>query len=73
MRVMLLGVSALLAAGVFVAMFLSVCRAQRRPEGPPGVRRGLATELLWAAIPCLMVIAAVIPAALKILVVESAD
>jgi heme/copper-type cytochrome/quinol oxidase subunit 2 len=73
MRVTLLGVCALLATGVFVAMFLSICRVQRRPQGPPESGRGLAMELLWAAIPCLMVIAAVIPAALEILVVESAD
>jgi heme/copper-type cytochrome/quinol oxidase subunit 2 len=72
MRITMLGICALLAAGVFVAMFLSICQAQRRTEGPPGASRGLAMELLWAAIPSPMVIAAAIPAAIKILVVDSA-
>jgi len=72
MRITMPGICALLAAGVFVAMFLSICQAQRRTEGQAGASRGLAMELLWAAIPCLMVVAAVIPAAIKIVVVDSA-
>jgi heme/copper-type cytochrome/quinol oxidase subunit 2 len=72
MRITMPGICALLAAGVFVAMFLSICQAQRRTEALAGASRGLAMELLWAAIPCLMVVAAVIPAAIKILVVHSA-
>jgi hypothetical protein len=71
MRITMLGVCALLAAGVFVAMFLSICRAQGRSDVPPCGRRSLAIELVWAAIPCLMIITALIPAAMRILVAES--
>jgi heme/copper-type cytochrome/quinol oxidase subunit 2 len=72
MRITMLGVCALLAAGVFVAMFHSICRSQGRTDDGPCGRRGLAIELLWASIPCLMIITALIPAAIRILVAESA-
>jgi heme/copper-type cytochrome/quinol oxidase subunit 2 len=71
MRVALLGVCALLALGVFAAMLLGVGRRHEAPDAQPGARRGLALELVWAVIPCLMVIAAVMPAAIKILETES--
>jgi hypothetical protein len=70
MRVAMLGVCALLASGVFAAMFLAICRARHASDAPSRVRPGLTGELLWAAVPCLMVIAAVTPAAVRILVAE---
>jgi heme/copper-type cytochrome/quinol oxidase subunit 2 len=71
MRFTLLGVCALFGAGVFASVFLAICRAHAASDAPSRVRRGLARELLWAAIPCLTVIAAVTPAAIKILLAES--
>jgi hypothetical protein len=71
MRLTLFGVCALLGACVFAAMFLAICRTHAARDARSRVRRGLARELLWAAIPCLTVIAAVIPAAIKILLAES--
>jgi heme/copper-type cytochrome/quinol oxidase subunit 2 len=70
MRAAMLGVCALLVLAVFAAMFLTICRAQAASDAPPGIGPGLTSELLWAAIPCLMVIAAVTPAAVGILVAE---
>jgi len=67
MRIAILGVCALLAAGVFATMLLTICRAHHAGRAAPRPRRGLTVELLWAAIPCLMVVAAVIPAVVKVL------
>ena len=67
MRAVMFGVCSLLSVGVFAAMFLSICRAHDAGDAPLGVRSALTIELLWAAIPCLMVVAAVVPAAVKIL------
>jgi hypothetical protein len=69
-RAAMLGVCALLAAGAFAAMFLTILRAQAASDARPGIRPRLASELLWAALPCLIVIAAVTPAAVRILVAE---
>lgn len=66
MRLVILGVCALLAAGVFAAMFLSIWSTRRATAADTTFRQSLATELVWAAIPCLMMIAAAIPAAIAI-------
>lgn len=67
MRVVMLGVCALLAAGVFATMFVTICRSHAVSDVPPGVRRRLTIELVWAAIPCLLVVAAFVPAVVKVL------
>jgi heme/copper-type cytochrome/quinol oxidase subunit 2 len=62
----MLGMCALLAAGVFSAMFLSIWSTRRAPAADDILRQRLAAELVWAAIPCLMMLAAAIPAVIAI-------
>jgi heme/copper-type cytochrome/quinol oxidase subunit 2 len=57
---------ALLAAGVFAAMFLSIWSARRAPAAQITPRQRFAAELVWAAIPCLMVLAAAVPAVIAV-------
>jgi heme/copper-type cytochrome/quinol oxidase subunit 2 len=57
----------LVVAGVFAAMLLSIWSAHRDPVAQITSRQRLAAELVWAAIPCLMVLAAAIPAVIAIL------
>jgi heme/copper-type cytochrome/quinol oxidase subunit 2 len=57
---------AVVAAGVFAAMFLSIWRARRAPAAQIPSRQRFAAELVWAAIPCLMALAAAIPAVIAI-------
>jgi heme/copper-type cytochrome/quinol oxidase subunit 2 len=56
----------LVTAGVFAAMFLSIWSTRRVPsvQTIPGQR--FAAELVWAAIPCLMILAAAIPAVIAV-------
>jgi heme/copper-type cytochrome/quinol oxidase subunit 2 len=51
---------ALVAAGVFAAMFVSIWSARRAPAASGAFRQSFATELVWAAIPCLVILAAAI-------------
>jgi heme/copper-type cytochrome/quinol oxidase subunit 2 len=67
MRVIILGMCALLAAGVLGTMLLSVWSSRRTVDRTPDFRQGIVAELVWAVIPCLMVIAAAIPAAIAII------
>lgn len=67
MRLVILGMCVLVAAGVFVSMFVSIW-STRHSNGAPtsAFRQSIATELVWAAIPCLMMLAAAIPAVIAI-------
>ena len=51
----------MVAAGVFAAMFRAVV-SYRRTAKPRCSHRSAAVELMWAAIPCLMLIACAAPA-----------
>ena len=66
MRLVILGMCSLVAAGVFAAMFLAIWSTRRTAAAPTILRQGFVSELVWAAIPCLMVLAAAIPAAIAI-------
>jgi protoheme IX farnesyltransferase len=66
MRLVILGLCALVAAGVFAAMFLAIWSTRRARAVPTAFRQSFATELVWAAIPCLMILAAAIPAVIAI-------
>jgi protoheme IX farnesyltransferase len=66
MRLVILGLCALVAAGVFAAMFLAIWSTRRARAAPTAFRQSFATELVWAAIPCLMILAAAIPAVIAI-------
>jgi heme/copper-type cytochrome/quinol oxidase subunit 2 len=66
MRVVILAMCALVAASVFATMFLTIWSTSRAPAAPTSLRQSLATELVWAVIPCLMMLAAAIPAVIAI-------
>jgi heme/copper-type cytochrome/quinol oxidase subunit 2 len=67
MRLVILAMCSIVAAGVFVAMFLSIWSTRRAAERAPAFGQGLASELVWAAIPCLMILAAAIPAVMALM------
>ena len=56
MRLVILGMCSILAAGVLAAMFFAIWSTRRTAERASAL--GLASELVWAAIPCLMILAA---------------
>jgi cytochrome c oxidase subunit II len=66
MRLVILGMCSLVAVGVFAAMFLAIWSTRRAAAAPTPFRQSFVSELVWAAIPCLMVLAAAIPAAIAI-------
>ena len=67
MRVVVLTMCALVAAGVFTAMFIAIWSSRRDPSRPQTFAPSLASELVWLAIPCLMMLGAAIPAVIAIL------
>jgi heme/copper-type cytochrome/quinol oxidase subunit 2 len=66
MRLVILEMCALVSAAVFAAMFLAIWSTRRARPAHTAFRQRFATELVWAAIPCLMMLAAAIPAAIAI-------
>jgi heme/copper-type cytochrome/quinol oxidase subunit 2 len=66
MRSAILTLCILVAAGVFVTMFLAIWSTRRDASRPASFHQSLAAEFVWAAIPCLMLLAAAIPAILAI-------
>jgi heme/copper-type cytochrome/quinol oxidase subunit 2 len=73
MRVILLELCVLVVAGVFAAMFLAIWSTRRATAREPSFRQSFVTELVWAAIPCLMVVAAAIPAVIAIFSGQAGD
>jgi len=67
MRVVILAMCGLIAGGVFVTMLLSLWGTRCVDGCTQPLRQSAVSELVWAAIPCLMVIAAAIPAVLAIM------
>jgi heme/copper-type cytochrome/quinol oxidase subunit 2 len=66
MRLAILLTCVHIAAAVFAVMFGAIWRASRDPSSSQAVRRSLATELIWATIPCFMVVAAATPAVIAV-------
>jgi heme/copper-type cytochrome/quinol oxidase subunit 2 len=66
MRVVILGVCGVVAAGVFLMMYLSMW-STRRPDGAATYRQHIVSEFVWLTIPILMLIAAAVPAAMAIM------
>jgi cytochrome c oxidase subunit 2 len=62
MRIIILGMCTMIAAGVFAAMVCAVC-THRRNSYPPHFHSRVVVELIWAAIPCVMLVACAFPAA----------
>jgi len=73
MRLFALEICALVAAGVFAAMFLAIWSTRRARPARTSFRQRFATELVWAAIPSLMMLAAAIPAVIAIASAHSGD
>jgi len=67
MRVFVFALCALFTLGIFVTMLLSIWSTRDRREAQLLARQSLVGELVWAAIPCLMIVAAAIPAGVAIL------
>jgi heme/copper-type cytochrome/quinol oxidase subunit 2 len=57
MRLIVFGLCALFLLGVFVTMFVSIWSSGHTQPGSR-VRQSLASELVWTAIPSLMLVAA---------------
>jgi heme/copper-type cytochrome/quinol oxidase subunit 2 len=74
MRLVIMVMCALVAAGVFAVMFVSIW-STRPHDGahPSALRRSIAVEFVWAAIPCLMILAAAVPAVIAILTGQTGD
>lgn len=66
MRVAILVMCAALAGGVFTTMFAAIWSTRRSGAPPSAFRQSLTTEIVWAAIPCLMILAAAVPAVIAI-------
>jgi len=67
MRIVVFALSALFTVGIFVTMLVSIWSTRDRVETRLRPGQSLAGELVWAAIPCLMIVAAAIPAGVAIL------
>jgi cytochrome c oxidase subunit II len=66
MRLILLGVVGLVAMAVFSTIFLSLWSTRRCGARAGAFRQSLVIEFIWTAIPCLMVLAAAIPAVVAV-------
>jgi heme/copper-type cytochrome/quinol oxidase subunit 2 len=67
MQVVILAVCASVAAGVFAAMFLAIWNSRRSSESRPYFHRRAAVEIVWAVIPCMMLVVCAIPAVRRII------
>ena len=63
MRLLILTLCVLVGVGVFATMFLSIWSSRR---GETSVHQSQVAELVWAAIPCLIIVAAAIPAVMAV-------
>jgi len=70
-RGIVFGLCALFTLSIFVAMLVSIWSTRDRGERQLRPSQSLAGELVWAAIPCLMVVAAAIPTGVAILTSSS--
>jgi heme/copper-type cytochrome/quinol oxidase subunit 2 len=74
MRLVVMAICALVVAGVFAAMFVSIWSTRLRIDTHlPALRQAVAMELVWAAIPCLMILAAAVPAVIAIVSAHTSD
>jgi heme/copper-type cytochrome/quinol oxidase subunit 2 len=62
MRLVILAMCAVLAAGVLAMVCLAIWSTRRASATETVVRQASAAELVWAAIPYLLALAAAIPA-----------
>jgi heme/copper-type cytochrome/quinol oxidase subunit 2 len=67
MRGLVLWMCGIVAAGVFLAMYLSVWSTREHPGRAADFRQHIVSELVWVTIPILMLIAAALPAAIAVM------
>lgn len=67
MRGVILCMCGIVAGGVFLAMYLSVWSTRDHPGRSAAFRQHVVSELVWATIPILMLVAAAFPAALAVM------
>jgi hypothetical protein len=67
MRLVVLGMCALLAVGMLATTFLAIWSTRRAKASTAVFRQTWPRELAWAAIPCLMALAAAILAVVAII------
>jgi heme/copper-type cytochrome/quinol oxidase subunit 2 len=63
---MVLMACGIVAGGAFLAMYLAIWRTRDDPARAPAFRQHIVSELIWASIPILMLLAAALPAALAV-------
>lgn len=63
MRAAILVMCAIVAMGVFVAMYLAIWSTRDDPARRSAFRQHVVSEFVWATIPLLMLLAAAVPAA----------
>jgi heme/copper-type cytochrome/quinol oxidase subunit 2 len=73
MRLVILGMCSIVAAGVFVVMFFSIWSTRGAADRATTFAQSVASELVWAAIPCLMILAAAIPAVVAMVSARAGD
>jgi len=71
-RHLILGMCGVVAAGVFLAMYLSVWRTRDHPGRGAAFRQHILSELVWVTIPMLMLIAAALPAVIVVMLGSAA-
>ena len=67
MRNVILGICGVVAASVFLVMYLSVWSTRDHPGRAADFRQHIVSEFVWATIPILMLFAAALPAAITIM------
>jgi len=63
----MLAVCGIIAGGAFMAMYLAIWSARHDPARAPAYRQHIVSELVWATIPILMLLAAALPAAIAVI------
>jgi heme/copper-type cytochrome/quinol oxidase subunit 2 len=66
-RSMILVGCGVVAAGVFLTMYVCAWAARDDPTRAPAFRRSILSELIWVSVPIVMLIAAVVPAAISVI------
>jgi heme/copper-type cytochrome/quinol oxidase subunit 2 len=64
---MMLAVCGSIAGGAFLAMYLAIWSTRNDPARTPAFRQHIVSELIWATIPILMLLAAAFPAAMAVI------
>jgi cytochrome c oxidase subunit 2 len=62
MRIVILGICALLTALVFATMLVVIWKSRRSGDVGARFHRSAAVEVVWAVIPCVMFVACAVPA-----------